>query len=107
MDPARAPSAKPMCLDSPLPLMTVPRFLLTLVLWCFTQVGLAAPGDVDPGFDPNVTGLAGNTSVNAVAEQPDHKLVIGGSFTAVGGVPRNNLARLNPDGSSEAAFDPN
>jgi len=32
--------------------------------------------------------------------------VIGGTFESVGGVPRNHLARLNPDGSLDLDFDP-
>ena len=45
-----------------------------------------------------------NGNVLALAVQPDGKVVIGGAFTAVNGVPRQNLARLNPDGSLDAGF---
>ena len=34
------------------------------------------------------------------------KVLIGGSFTTVGGVTRNRIARLNADGSLDAGFDP-
>lgn len=43
-------------------------------------------------------------SVNAVAIQADGKIVIGGRFAAVNGVPRNNIARLNPDGTLDRTF---
>ena len=45
--------------------------------------------------------------VNAIAVQPDGKILIGGTFTAVLGVARNNIARLNSDGTLDTAFDPN
>jgi hypothetical protein len=54
------------------------------------------------GFDPNANG-----AVYATAVQPDGKILIGGSFTTVLGVTRNNIARLNPDGTLDTAFDPN
>lgn len=45
-----------------------------------------------------------NGEVNAVVMQPDGKVVIGGRFTSVNGIPRNNLARLNPNGSVDRSF---
>jgi len=45
-----------------------------------------------------------NGEVKAVAVQADGKIVIGGRFTAVNGVPRNNIARLNADGSLDRTF---
>jgi hypothetical protein len=54
------------------------------------------------GFDPNVNG-----TVDVAVVQPDGKILIGGSFTSVLGVTRNNIARLNPDGTLDSAFDPN
>ena len=45
-----------------------------------------------------------NGEVNAVVVQTDGKIVIGGRFTAVNGIPRNNIARLNADGSLDGAF---
>ena len=43
----------------------------------------------------------------ATAIQPDGKMVIGGKFTSILGVARNNIARLNTDGTLDMAFDPN
>lgn len=40
--------------------------------------------------------------VNAIVRQPNGRVVIGGVFDHVNGVPRNNLARLNADGSLDA-----
>ena len=41
-----------------------------------------------------------------VVVQPDGKTLIGGAFTSVMGVARNGIARLNPDGTLDTAFDP-
>ena len=38
--------------------------------------------------------------------QPVGKLIVGGQFSTIGGAARNNLARLNLDGSVDAAFNP-
>src|SRR6266404_5560944 len=58
------------------------------------------------GFDPNA-----NDYVRVVVVQPDGKILIGGDFTTVspnGGlaVTRNRIARLNPDGTLDTAFNP-
>lgn len=62
---------------------------------------LNADGSVDPGFNH---GAGTNDAVYAVVVQPDGKVVIGGSFTAVNGVAREYLARLNADGSLDTTF---
>jgi len=61
----------------------------------------AAPGDVDLSFDP---GSGVNGTVNAVAVQPDGKVIIRGQFTTVKGLLRTNVARLNADGSGDSSF---
>ncbi len=85
-------------------------FLMGLFVWL---VGVAAAfplhaqvaGNFDAAFNPNVVGNAGG-SVNAMAVQPDGKILIGGYFTSVGGQTRNGIARLNADGSLDITFDP-
>ena len=62
----------------------------------------AAPGDVD-SLDAAVVGV----TVLASVVQPDGKILIAGSFTSVLGQPRNNIARLNADGTLDAGFNPN
>jgi uncharacterized delta-60 repeat protein len=63
-------------------------------------------GSLDSGFAPTLNG-----AVNAVAQQADGKLVIGGSFTratpqgASSAVIRNRLARLSTDGSLDSNFE--
>ncbi len=65
-------------------------------------------GSVDAGFQP---GVGANGDVYAVAVYPTNtlhggKVLIGGSFSHVGGLPRPNIARLNVDGSVDPAFNP-
>ncbi|GAA5117743.1 choice-of-anchor D domain-containing protein [Luteolibacter yonseiensis] len=69
---------------------------------------LNADGTLDAGFDPNV-----NDSVCSVVRQPDGKVLLGGYFTtiqpngAASAISRNNIARVNEDGSLDTTFDPN
>src|SRR5262249_25673917 len=44
--------------------------------------------------------------VLAIALQNDRKVLIAGSFSLVNGVARNNIARLNPDGSLDLSWKP-
>lgn len=59
-------------------------------------------GSRDPTFNANISG--GTRRVNAIAIQPNGRILIGGNFQQVNGVDRANLARLNPDGSLDASF---
>jgi uncharacterized delta-60 repeat protein len=61
------------------------------------------PGGVDLTFDP---GDGADGTVEAVALQPDGKVLIGGDFTHVDNTARNYIARLNGDGSLDTGFDP-
>jgi uncharacterized delta-60 repeat protein len=60
-----------------------------------------AEGEVETGFDPHA-----NSIVLGNAVQPDGKILIVGTFTTVSGVPRNRIARLNPDATLDTAFNP-
>ncbi|QMU30677.1 T9SS type A sorting domain-containing protein [Adhaeribacter radiodurans] len=59
-------------------------------------------GTIDTSFNP---GYGVNNTVNTVAVQPDGRIIIGGSFTAVNKISRVRIARLNTDGSLDASFD--
>lgn len=75
-----------------------------IVLLSGGQAARAAGGALDPGFlAAPLTGP--NGPVTAMVMQPDGKLVIAGPFTAVHGVARRAIARLNADGSLDTAFD--
>src|SRR6185437_13135597 len=58
------------------------------------------PGDQDVTF--NQQGLNGD--VLAMSLQQDGKIVAGGNFTGVNGIPRNHFARFNGDGSLDSGF---
>lgn len=64
-------------------------------------------GSLDEGFNayyPN-SGIPINSTVRAIALQPDARILIGGDFTSVGNVSRQRIARLMPDGSMDETFD--
>ena len=85
-----------------------------VALLLFFILGLLASGAASvrgqsalDGFDPNANG-----AISVVVVQPDGKILLGGTFTTLspnGGAPvtRNHIARLNPDGTLDNAFDPN
>ncbi len=50
--------------------------------------------------------VGANGSVFDLLVQPDEKILLGGKFTEVGQQSHHNLARLNPDGSPDSAFNP-
>lgn len=64
-------------------------------------------GELDMTFDPG-SGFSGPTWINvwAIAIEDDGRIVVGGAFWSYNGTPRNNIARLNPDGSLDMTFDP-
>ena len=69
---------------------------------------LLADGSLDPAFTPVELTFTPATAkpVNAILVQPDGKLIIAGIFSAVNGVARAGVARLNIDGSLDDSFDP-
>ncbi len=64
---------------------------------------LNVDGSLDTTFDPG-TGSSG--TVYCLAMQPDGKVLIGGYFSSYNGTLRNNIARINNDGSLDTTFDP-
>ena len=63
-------------------------------------------GTVDPTFNPNP-----NSSIEAMALQPDGKIVLVGDFSLLApngsaSINRNFIARLNADGTVDPTFDP-
>ncbi len=65
---------------------------------------LNADGSVDVPFNP---GVNMNNYVDAMALQPDGKIVVGGGFYAgLGGAVRYYFGRLNADGTADATFAP-
>ena len=63
---------------------------------------LEADGGVEQILNLNAIGV----KIVATAIQPDGKIVIGGVFNNILGAQRNNMARLNADGTLDQQFDP-
>lgn len=64
------------------------------------------PAPTDPG-KPDIDffqASAFNNLINALAVQPDGKILIAGNFTDLGGVLRRHLARLLPNGDLDLTF---
>jgi uncharacterized delta-60 repeat protein len=64
---------------------------------------LNSDGSLDTSF---AAGSGADNFVYAIAVQPDGKILIGGIFTSYNGTARNQIARLNSDGSLDTGFDP-
>ena len=63
-------------------------------------------GTPDTAFDPN-GGNYGGTVTSLVVQPNDQMILVGGTFTKVGGWTRNGIARLQTTGDNDASFDPN
>jgi uncharacterized delta-60 repeat protein len=63
---------------------------------------LNTDGTLDTAFNPNATG-----EVDAIAVQPDGKILVGGRFGNIGGQIRNHIARLDSNTGLADSFDPN
>jgi len=61
---------------------------------------LNANGTWDTNFNPG----PGGGGVYSVAVQPDHKILVGGFFTSLGGQACRCIGRLNEDGSWDVTF---
>ena len=64
--------------------------------------------NTDGSLDLTFTAAAFNAggTISTMILQPDGKFLVGGSFTSYNGVNRNNIVRLNSDGSLDASFSP-
>ena len=79
------------------------RWLVLAVLVFNSDRALAAMPQPLPNPD---LPLRANGQVFAILRQPDGGVVFGGSFSEVDGVPRSNIARLEPDGTLDPAWTP-
>lgn len=66
---------------------------------------LAPNGAPDPNFGTRCRIEGGSYYAQAVAVQDDGKVLVGGFFTSVNGVPDNAIARFNQDGTLDPTFD--
>ncbi|MCX8108470.1 MAG: delta-60 repeat domain-containing protein, partial [Verrucomicrobiae bacterium] len=61
-------------------------------------------GTVDPAFNVRIEGTT--PEVRVIRPVRDGRLLIGGKFSAVAGVPRISVAQITPDGELDLNFDP-
>jgi uncharacterized delta-60 repeat protein len=64
---------------------------------------LNADGTLDESFDPQLK-VKGNFT--SLLVEPDGRILVGGVFTEITGVPRSSLARLNANGTLDSSFNP-
>ncbi len=87
------------------------KFRITLItiflsiLNFITNAQPISPGQNDPTF--NAAGSGTDRGIWSIVKQPDGKILIAGYLTTYNGVAANGLARLNPDGSLDNAFQNN
>ena len=81
---------------------SVVGFLLLASTFASTAVRAALP----PARDTTFQTLSMDGLPNAAIVLPDGKILIGGSFTTIGGSSHPGLARLNADGSLDESFAP-
>ena len=66
-------------------------------------VRINADGSLDGAFSP---GTGASSTIQTLVLQSDGKIVIAGDFVTFGGTGRNRIARVNSDGTLDAAFNP-
>ena len=76
-----------------------------VILLIVAAASLSQAQSIADAFDPGANGI-----VQALAVQPDGKILVGGLFTTLGGggtgtTIRNFIGRLNADGSLDTSFD--
>lgn len=64
---------------------------------------LNADGSVDSAFNP---GVQAGDRIECLAVQADGRILVGGVFSQLGGLPCVNMGRLNPNGSLDTSFHP-
>lgn len=70
---------------------------------CNGLVRVNSNGSIDTTFH---SGAAAGTTIYSIVIQNDGKILIGGGITTYDGASRNGVARLNPDGTLDATFNP-
>lgn len=76
-----------------------------LAILAFLSGGQSFAGP-PPQTSPNLQLLADGGQVWAIVTQPNGGVVFGGAFSSVAGVPRNNIARLRPNGTLDPEWNP-
>lgn len=68
---------------------------------------LNSDGSLDTTFSSFLQPISGYADVRNIAVQPDGRILVTGTFLRSSGHPRDNLARLNADGTLDESFNPN
>lgn len=105
--PTPVPTLAPGQTATPVPTLAPGQTATPVVTPTASPTPTPAPmaGDLDRGFETTVTSRDGEV-INVVVTQPDGKAIVGGDFESFGRCARRNVARVNPDGSCDATFDP-
>jgi uncharacterized delta-60 repeat protein len=69
---------------------------------CYGIGRLNPDGSLDTNF--TFVSIVGSPAINCMAVQTNGNILIGGSFGYINGYTRHNIARLNPDGTLDLAF---
>jgi uncharacterized delta-60 repeat protein len=85
------------------------RVVVLLAMVLGSLPAWAQSSGIDPTFPPvqvtlTVNGTSTPAQINDVVRQADGKYIIGGDFMAVNGVPAFSIARLEANGTVDAAF---
>jgi len=76
------------------------------VLLTTTVVRVNNNGTTDATFQSPTFSFNNQFGLFTILVQPDGSVLVGGDFSAVGGIPRSKLARLKPDGALDTSFLP-
>lgn len=80
------------------------KHLLLLALCALAMNAVQAqPGSLDLSFDPG-TSVQNPSAVEAIAIQPDGKIIAVGGFLTYDGQPSKNIVRINSDGTRDETF---
>src|SRR5690606_23709444 len=82
------------------------RILATIASLFFAPFGLYAQnaGSIDLSFDVGDGIINNSANTHCLELQPDGKILVGGKFTSYDGHNRENIVRLNADGTIDTSF---
>lgn len=82
--------------------------ICTFIALILPMLSKAQQGANDPTFNPGDNGFGYGDGANSIvytsAVQADGKIIVGGTFTNFYGTDKDNIARLNADGSNDLTF---
>lgn len=61
-------------------------------------------GTLDAPFNPNAGTIIEDPTTDCAIVQEDGKIVVGGQFSQLGGLSRQKIARINPDGTGDPSL---